>query len=163
MELGCRPKSKEEEKKIIEDLIAPYESLHLFIRDKLEEIKEVYLVNTKFWNLWSRYTGFGGVKTEGVFHPERPSILSNAELMTWYTQSLKDEIEYGRDFMMLTEQLWNAFSRWYRGHELKRKVLRFDKNKLSHGRLKHLQKFPYYLKPNKELLVVEIHEIVIKT
>ncbi len=33
VELGCKPKTKEEEKKIIEDLIAPYESMHLFIRD----------------------------------------------------------------------------------------------------------------------------------
>ncbi len=121
------------------------------------------MVNIKFWNLWCRYTGFGGTKSAGLFHPERPSILQNAELMTWYTQSLKDDLEYGKEFILLTEQLWMAFSRWYRGHELKRQVLRYDRTKMSNGRVKHLQRMPYFLKPNKELLVVEIHEIVVKT
>lgn len=78
VELGCKPKNKEAEKKIVQSLIFPYENLHHYIRDNLDLVSELYLVNVKFWNLWSKYTGFGGAKTEGLFQPERPNILQNA-------------------------------------------------------------------------------------
>lgn len=102
-----------EEKKQIRDLIKDV---------KLHENEDVYILSSKWWNLWCDYVGFHE-ENEGD-DSDMPGPVDNSDIIdkskvdvlaVFSFPLLHDNIIFGSDYIAVTEKIWITFLSWYGG------------------------------------------------
>lgn len=95
--------SKSDQKKIVETLQA------------IKFSNECFMISKSWWDGWVGY-----VNEEG----KHPGKISNADLTTsktwneplnWTETSLRDDLEEGRDYMLVSRELWKRMKTWFGG------------------------------------------------
>ncbi|KAL3630083.1 hypothetical protein CASFOL_023067 [Castilleja foliolosa] len=123
IELPCKP---EEEGRIVQELTAKAES-------NLREGNLYYIISSRWFRGWQRYTG----KTEGAYpyedHPivsqsllpsntkDRPGVIDNSDIVVNGRDNKDDDpqlfinLEEGRDYVLVPQEVWEKLSKWYKG------------------------------------------------
>ncbi|PIN10414.1 Ubiquitin C-terminal hydrolase [Handroanthus impetiginosus] len=123
IELPCKP---EEERRIVQELTAKAES-------NLREGNLYYVVSSRWFSAWQRYTG----QIEGAYpfeaHPmesqspipsntgDRPGLIDNSDIVVNGGDNKDDDpqllrtLEEGRDYVLVPQEVWEKLSKWYKG------------------------------------------------
>lgn len=101
---------------------------------QVKEGDKFFLVTFRWWKQWSDYVqqegrGSGGselgpvycsnASEEGLTAPQRPSSIDNSDLVIQLKRQddigLRETLLENHDYMLLPEQVWVAFQKWYGG------------------------------------------------
>ena len=114
---GVRPAEPEEEKEVVEELLAQL---------SLTEPGAVFLVTQSWWSAWCAYSG-SGRSGKGTVH-EGPGTINNQTILdqtaTAQVLRLRAGLVADRDFKVLPRAAWATLHKWYGGGpEIRRQLL----------------------------------------
>eukprot|EP00884_Botryococcus_braunii_P001745 jgi/Botrbrau1/11571/Bobra.60_1s0022.1 len=87
----------------------------------LESGAAQYIISTRWWNAWAAFTGFladlqSGRGTElGMDSYPSPGPIDNRDLIDEEMETLKPNLEEGKDFVLRCVDTWNRLKGWYGG------------------------------------------------
>ncbi|XP_011070400.1 ubiquitin carboxyl-terminal hydrolase 10 [Sesamum indicum] len=123
LELPCKP---EEEKRIVQELTDKAEA-------NLREGNLYYVVSSRWFKAWQRYTGkiedgypFEGHSTESQSATPsniegRPGPIDNNDIVVNEVENKDDgpqllrTLEEGRDYVLVPQEVWQKLLKWYKG------------------------------------------------
>lgn len=87
----------------------------------ISEGEQMYLVSEGWWAQWCAYTRYkqppaaegDAADAAGSDSPEVPPPIDNSDIV--YDSKLRDNLEEGRDFVIVTADSWSLLHRWYGG------------------------------------------------
>ena len=113
-----------------EDELREYKRLFKEFNPENLVANELYYVVAKpWWSSWIQY--IHGTDVDKVLHVHRPGSINNSNLMENDQLRLLSNLTEKKEYMIITDALWNAIYHWYGGGPvISRRVIRASNKKL---------------------------------
>ena len=87
------------------------------------------MVAKHWWSQWIQY--IHGADADQVLHAQRPGAINNSNLMEDDELRLLSNLTEKKEYMIISESLWNAIYHWYGGGPvISRRVIRASNKNL---------------------------------
>lgn len=128
--LGLRPKDEQEEKEAILAALNHSHSVEGYIQQHLEVEDTYYLVSKQFYEAWAMNVGFVDDKSY-IIKKEKVNVIDNSALVEPYHElRLKDDHNYGDQFIVVPRFVFFPLSKWYKVTKvIERKVINYQSDK----------------------------------
>ena len=113
-----------------EDELKEYKRLFKeFSTDNLVANELYFVVAKHWWSSWIQY--IHGADADQVLHAQRPGAINNSNLMEDDELRLLSNLTEKKEYMIISESLWNAIYHWYGGGPvISRRVIRASNKNL---------------------------------